>query len=179
MGALWPCGSDAVALFVVAFVRRTPPPPLLSKWPESDGETSAAHHFPSVWLTTLACALGGDSSIKKKNNKVRGDASISPVPFLPAAAAAAPLAAPAIRQDKVHGVSVTRLLTALLTVVSTAFHFKHVNGAAQLDVKLPLPLLSLPPPPPLFLLGTSAPTPPPPPTGAVTMQQQRKYTKIK
>lgn len=111
---------------------------------------------------------------------MRGDASISPTntsfpppPLLPP---------PASEQDKVHGVSVTRLSTVLLTVVSTASHLKHVNdGAAQLDVKLPLPLLSLPNPNPTysFLLRTSAPTPPPPPSGAVTMQQQRKYTKFK
>lgn len=110
---------------------------------------------------------------------MRGDASISPTntSFPPP-----PLLPPASEQDKVHGVSVTRLSTVLLTVVSTASHLKHVNdGAAQLDVKLPLPLLSLPTPTPptSFLLRTSAPTPPPPPSGAVTMQQQRKYTKFK
>lgn len=91
---------------------------------------------------------------------MRGDASISPTntSFPPP-----PLLPPASEQDKVHGVSVTRLSTVLLTVVSTASHLKHVNdGAAQLDVKLPLPLLSLPTPTPPTLFFFEPPPRPHP-----------------
>lgn len=146
---------------------------LLHLW---NGEMVSAHSFfVSVTrhnpLHGVARVLSGNSGIKTWNKEMRGDKIISLL--LPAAAPP-----PTSEQDKVHGVSTQLLQCFWLLYKQLLISSMSKEKPARCQITTASAFSSTTTPTSSFLVQTSATTPPLP-SGAVTLQQQRKYTKIK